>query len=267
LARNLYLLGITHKRILEHGIGGGGPADTGSHEGGRWKQIYGVPFDLFVNLSNKFEAWLIKKGKYTYLKDEAPFKLRVMVCFWQLRLGGPLHQHHERCGLVTTVFRFFYFFLDRLWDIRTQHVKMPTTKEEIDHAEHLFCHVGYPGCLGSIDCIHVPWRKCTWTLQTQCKNKKKGCPTVVFEVVASHTTRVLHVSCMFWGCCSNALMVKFDEAVHEIMDGKYSTIAFEVSYIDGDKITDHGAFYNTSCHKIVFISLYMLFLTCYLLVK
>jgi hypothetical protein len=108
LARNLYLLGITHKRILEHGLGGGGPADTGSHEGRRWKQIYGVPFDLFVDLSNEFEAWLIKKGKHTYLKDEAPFKLRVMACFRQLRLGGPLHQHREVYGLVTTVLRFFF---------------------------------------------------------------------------------------------------------------------------------------------------------------
>jgi hypothetical protein len=54
LARNLYLLGITHKRILEHGLGGGGPADTASHEGRRWKQIYGVPFELFVDLSNEF---------------------------------------------------------------------------------------------------------------------------------------------------------------------------------------------------------------------
>jgi hypothetical protein len=56
LARNLYLLGITHNIILEHGLGGGGPADTGSHEGRRWKQICGVPFDLFVDLSNEFEA-------------------------------------------------------------------------------------------------------------------------------------------------------------------------------------------------------------------
>jgi hypothetical protein len=91
LARNLYLLGITHKRILEHCRVGGGPADTGSHEGRHWKQIYGVPFDLFVDLFNEFEAWLIKKGKHTYLKDEARFKLHVMVCFRQLRLGGLLH--------------------------------------------------------------------------------------------------------------------------------------------------------------------------------
>jgi hypothetical protein len=189
LARNLYLLSITHKRILEHGFCGGGPADMGSHEGRRWKQIYGVPFDLFVDFFNEFEAWLIKKGKRTYLKDEASFKLRVMACFRKLRLGGPLHQHREGYGLITTVFRiYFYFFLDWLWDVRTQHVKMPTIKEEIDHVENMFFHVGYPGCLGSIDCVHVPWRKCIWTLQTQCKNKKRDvqqlflrwwCPTLL----------------------------------------------------------------------------------------
>jgi hypothetical protein len=89
-------------------------------------------------------------------------------------------------------------------------------------------HVGYTGCLGSIDCVHVPWRKCTSMLQTQCKNKQKGCPTVVFEVVVSHTTRVLHVSCMCGGFCSDALIIKFDENVHEVMDGRYSTLAFEI---------------------------------------
>jgi hypothetical protein len=97
------------------------------------------------------------------------------------------------------------------------------------------------------------------------QEQKKGCPRVVFEVVVSHTTRVLHVSCMFWGCCSDALIITFDEAVHKVMDDRYSTLAFEVSDIDGDKITDHGAFYNTS--KNCFHFLYMLFLTCHSSVK
>jgi hypothetical protein len=110
LACNLYLLGITHKRILEHGLGGGGPADTGSHKGRRWKKIDGVPFNLFVDLSNEFEAWLIKKGKHTYLKDEALFKLRVMACFRQLRLGGPLHQHREGYGLLPLCSEFLFIF-------------------------------------------------------------------------------------------------------------------------------------------------------------
>jgi hypothetical protein len=62
---------------------------------------------------------------------------------------------------------------------------MPTMKDELDHVEDLFRLVGYPGCLRSIDCVRIPWRKCAWTLQVQCKNKKKGTPTIVFKVVVS----------------------------------------------------------------------------------
>jgi hypothetical protein len=88
------------------------------------------------------------------------------------------------------------------------------------------------------------------------QEQKKVCATFVFEVVASHTTRVLVVSCMFWGCCSDYLIVKFDEAVHEVVDGRYSTLPFEVSNIDGDKIADHGAFYSMSL--IFFLHIYVI---------
>jgi hypothetical protein len=65
------------------------------------------------------------------------------------------------------------------------------------------------------------------------------------------------------GCCSDALIVKFDEDVHEVMDGRYSTIAFEVSDIDGDKITDHTAFYNMSSncfHLFIYVISYLSFI-------
>jgi hypothetical protein len=73
------------------------------------KKNYGVPFYLYVDLSNDFEARLIKRGKHTYLKDESPFKLHSMACFRKLRLGGPLHQHREGYGIYTTVLLFFLF--------------------------------------------------------------------------------------------------------------------------------------------------------------
>jgi hypothetical protein len=77
-----------------------------------------------------------------------------------------------------------------------------------------------------------------------CKNKKKDAPTVVFELVVLHIIAVLHVSDMFWGCYSASLIVKFDKAVHEIMDGRYSNLPFELSDIDGDKIVEHGVSYS-----------------------
>jgi hypothetical protein len=56
---------------------------------------------------------------------------------------------------------------------------------------------------------------------------------VVIEVLASHTTKVLHVNDTCWGCCSDSLIVKFDEALHEVMDGRNSTLPFELHGTDG----------------------------------
>jgi hypothetical protein len=142
---------------LEHGLQGEGPTDSDAHEGRRWKKIYWVPFDLCVELSNTFEVWMESNGRHTYLKNQLPFKLRAMACFRQLRLGGPVHQHYEGYGLQTT--RFRYYFLDWRWVIKGDCIKMQTTKAEIVHVENSFHRVGCPGCLDSIDCVHIPWEE------------------------------------------------------------------------------------------------------------
>jgi hypothetical protein len=66
---------------------------------------------------------------------------------------------------------------------------------------------------------------CTWTLQTQYTNKQKGDPTVVFEVIASHTTTFLHLLDIFF------------------MDGQYSVLPFDVKDKHGKSIAIYGFYY------------------------
>jgi hypothetical protein len=49
---------------------------------------------------------------------------------------------------------------------------------------------GFPGCIGSIDCMHWEWKNCpsAWKGMFQ---GKAGVPTVVLEAIANH-------SCQFW---------------------------------------------------------------------
>jgi hypothetical protein len=56
-------------------------------------------------------------------------------------------------------------------------------------------------------------------------------------------TKVLHVSDMFWGACGDSLIVKYDKAVHEVMDGRYSVLPFEVKDQDGENILIYGFYY------------------------
>jgi hypothetical protein len=98
--------------------------------------------------------------------------------------------------------------------MKYKYIKLPCTKDEINHVERLYHDVSHPGCIGSIDCVHVGYAGA---------GDDKGKPSVVFEVTSSHTTKSMHVSRMFWGATTDITIVKFDEAVWEFMTGIYST--------------------------------------------
>ena len=50
---------------------------------------------------------------------------------------------------------------------------------------------GFPGCLGSIDCMHWEWKNChsSWKGMFQGKG---GVPTMILEAIADHSTRFCH---------------------------------------------------------------------------
>ncbi|XP_058820595.1 uncharacterized protein LOC131682840 [Topomyia yanbarensis] len=50
---------------------------------------------------------------------------------------------------------------------------------------------GFPGMIGSIDCMHWQWKNCPVALKGQYQGKE-GKPTIVLEAIASHDTRIWH---------------------------------------------------------------------------
>ncbi|KAL9682783.1 hypothetical protein QQ045_014592 [Rhodiola kirilowii] len=48
-------------------------------------------------------------------------------------------------------------------------------------------HRGFTGMIGSIDCMHWEWKNCPTAWQ-ESYSGRKGCPTIILEVVASYDT-------------------------------------------------------------------------------
>nr|XP_043633617.1 uncharacterized protein LOC122604817 [Erigeron canadensis] len=67
-----------------------------------------------------------------------------------------------------------------------EYMRKPT-QEDVNRltAKHLEVH-GFPGMLGSVDCMHWPWRNCPTTRQGQYTRGDKRHPTIMLEVVASY---------------------------------------------------------------------------------
>jgi hypothetical protein len=48
---------------------------------------------------------------------------------------------------------------------------------------------------------------------------------------------------MFWGACGDSLIVKYNEAVHELMDGSFYLLPVQLIDIQGNNITVYGYYF------------------------
>nr|XP_043638154.1 uncharacterized protein LOC122609161 [Erigeron canadensis] len=67
------------------------------------------------------------------------------------------------------------------------------TQEDVNRvtAKHEAVH-GFPGMLGSVDCMYWAWRNCSTAWQDQYTRGDKGHPTIMLEVVASYDLWIWH---------------------------------------------------------------------------
>ncbi|GJT51264.1 ALP1-like protein isoform X1 [Tanacetum coccineum] len=65
--------------------------------------------------------------------------------------------------------------------------------EDVERILHLHSeHYGFPGMLGSIDCMHWPWKNCPVSWQGQFTRGDHGEPTIMLEAVASQDLWIWH---------------------------------------------------------------------------
>jgi hypothetical protein len=169
--------------------------DEKSREGKRFRLDYGVPWTVFTQICNEFEKRYQVHQSLRRLKA-VPFKLRVLACLRQLRLGGPMSQHLVTYAMDYNMFRSFYGkFLNWMWLIKDDYIHLPKTDEEINHVERLYHRIGFPGAIGSVDCVHLPWNSCRHTLRMQCINAgagdSKGKPPVVIPMCGFTQNKML----------------------------------------------------------------------------
>ena len=101
--------------------------------------------------------------------------------------------------------------------------------------------VGLPGCIGSVDCTHIEWAKCPAS-QRSLYVGKEGFPSVVFEVVCSHSRRILSCTKAFPGSFGDATIAKYDDFLTSIDRGTFDDYSFRLYDEEGNSFMERGLY-------------------------
>ena len=168
---------------------------SGSWEWKRFRNRFRMPPDAFV----AFVQECIDHHIFGEFKKECriPIVFKVLACLRILArdaVGDDIDEHLNIGN--STVNSFFKRFLANCANILFPKYVYVPQGEALDAVEAVYRRMGFPGCVGSMDCTHVFWDKCPKLLKHKCTGKEKF-PTGAFQVVVDHARRIHHVSAPF----------------------------------------------------------------------
>jgi hypothetical protein len=129
----------------------------------------------------------------------------------------------------------FQYFVHSEYD----NIVKPPEGEKLNAVMKVYESMGLPGCIGSIDCVHIQWDKCPVKLHHLCFGKEKY-PTLAYEVVVDHNRRIQACTRSFWGARNDKTIVKYDRFVTNIHNKAtyHNIVTYKLKDINGHE-TNH----------------------------
>lgn len=118
----------------------------------------------------------------------------------------------------STILWYFNRFCKAIVDMYGDNYLRHPTKEDTDRLLALGERRGFPGMLGSIDCMHWEWKNCPKAYHGQYTGKE-GAPTLILEVVADYELWIWHVFFGLFGSLNDINVLNRSPVFSELVDG------------------------------------------------
>nr|XP_043637904.1 uncharacterized protein LOC122608896 [Erigeron canadensis] len=141
-----------------------------------------------------------------------------------------IDEETTRCYLDYYCKYVFEFYKD-------EYLRRPIS-EDIQrlYARHEELH-GFPGMLGSIDCMQWPWKNCPKAWQDQFTRGNHGHPTIMLEAVASYNRWIWHAFFSIAGLNNNINVLNQLPLFREIIEDRAPDSSFTVNGTHYKKVT------------------------------
>ncbi|XP_010232218.2 uncharacterized protein LOC100822948 [Brachypodium distachyon] len=155
----------------------------------------------------------------------------------QLAYGTPADMLDEYLKIgESTAIECIQNFVEGVIDIfGAEYLRRPNT-EDTERLLHISESRGFPGMLGSLDCMHWHWERCPEAWMGQFTRGDKGFPTLILEAVASQDLWVWHAYFGVAGSNNDINVLNQSPLFVEHLRGQ----APKVNYFVNDKQYQHG---------------------------
>jgi len=152
-------------------------------------------------------------------------ELLVMSALYILGSGAAFRSCNPLCGISTSeVQKFFYIFIEALVDMKEEYIFLPRNLTELNRVNKDYSAAGLPGCVGSMDVVHVKWSHCPTGDHNRAKGKE-GYPTLGFQCITDFNRRVMAIYGPQFGSRNDKDIVKHDDNVRAIRHNRLFTNA------------------------------------------
>ena len=169
--------------------------NTRTIEGRDFRDDFRIPATFFDSIVTWYRenGWESEKRDAFY-RQPVPLELKILSSFEMLGRGVPPAVPAKMIGCDQgTIRRFFnQFIFNVATNMNSLWIRFPRTSAEVKACVDTYAREHLPGCMGSIDCVHVPWPKAIASLRSWYVGKE-GIPTVAFQVIVDHSRRILSV--------------------------------------------------------------------------
>ena len=119
--------------------------------------------------------------------------------------------------------RFFKEFIRHIASIRHRYIYMPRNDAEVQEVCRLYSDLGLPGCVGSIDVVHIGWDACPANMLHLYKGKESY-PSIAYEVIVNQKRFIMSVTVGHPGARNDKHICRLDESLRHLAEGWLSKV-------------------------------------------
>jgi hypothetical protein len=146
-----------------------------------------------------------------------------------LEYGGPtdLLDDHLKMG-ESAILKTMKEFASTIISVYGNEYLRSPESNEVEHILQLNKARGFPGVIGSIDCIHWEWSTCPTGWAGMYKGYK-GKPTIILEAMAIEDLRILHANFGLPGSHNDITILYHSNVFDDLANGRAPSVEFHVN--------------------------------------